>query len=149
MTGSEILATAWDIADDDWSQGDTLEDFEAMRDDAVERIEELVDLIDEKLSNIEDGMGHTDVPVYYDLEERRDMYDEWRDAVEAVDFTDCVDDDHVPACLKCGLSYEDGPHWAQDDDFDHEYEADDTDEAPFDSEAAAEALQEAIDACPE
>ena len=141
MTGSEILATAWDIADDDWSQGDTQEDFDTLRDDAAERIEGLVDLIDEKLSAIEEGMGHSDVPVYYELEERRDMYQTWADEVSSVTFDEFVGDEEV--CVECGLSQTDCQV-----DADHEYEAD-SDEAGFDAEGAAEALQEAIDACPE
>lgn len=139
LTGSEILSMAWDIADDpvDVPDDATLEDVESMRDDFAERIQEVVDLIQEKLDAIESGMGHTGVPVYEELEERKGGYESWQQEVESLDF-DTVEGE---ACAECGLSETDCG--ASDDD--HEFSA----EQGLDVEAARDALSEALGQCPE
>lgn len=142
MTGSEILSMAWDIADDDISaEGlESIDDFESLRDDFAQRIQEVVDLIQEKLDNIESGTGHTGLPVYEELDERRGMYEDWQQEVEALDFSQF--EEASEACANCSLAASD--HYQNDDD--HEFEEG---ESELDVESALEHLQEAIGNCPE
>lgn len=82
LTGSEILASAWVIADEEVPEFGTLEEARDFANDLADRIEaELVELIQEKMDNIEAGFGHTEVPVWYDLDDRRTLYEEWAEIV--------------------------------------------------------------------
>jgi hypothetical protein len=124
MTSSEILSMAWDIADQSIEDSEvaTLEDAESKRDELAEAIQEVVDLIQEKLDNIESGMGHTYAPVYEELDERRSEYESWQQEMESVDFSDLTTD---------------------------EEDEDGEDEEGFDADGARERLEEALSAAPE
>ncbi len=80
FTSSEILSQAWDIADKEVPTFESVEDFESWCEDVAGSIQEIVDLIQEKQDNIESGFGHTSLPVYEELDERRYMYEEWMEA---------------------------------------------------------------------
>lgn len=139
LTSSEILSMAWDIADGSIESGDVKEDFESARDEYAERVQEIVDLIQEKMDNIESGFGHTSVPVYEELEERLAMYEDWQQEIEGLDFDDFSEESE--ACSECSLSESD--HFPNDED--HEWTAD----AEFDAQAALDALSEAVSNAPE
>lgn len=159
MTGSEILSMAWSIADEapDLPEGSTESDADTVASDLAEQIGEIVSLIEEKLDNIESGMGHTDVPVYEELEERKSGYEDWQQEVESLDFSDCyADPDATPEdddeCATCGETY--GEHRQPDDDGgayaggpDGECVFDPAEK--FDVSAALELISEAMAACPE
>lgn len=138
MTGSEILAAAWDIADDDLGlelATLTREEWEEARDDLYERINsDVVELIQEKLDNIESGMGHTYAPVYEELDERRSMFEEWADDIQNLD-SDSYNDG---ACEECGLGESD--HALADEE--HDFQG-------WDPESAIDALLDAQSSCPE
>lgn len=84
FTSSEILAMAWDLVDGTETNIESYEDFETSMDSLMDGIQEIVDLIQEKLYNIEQGIGHTGVPVYDELEERKSMYEDWLQEVESL-----------------------------------------------------------------
>lgn len=111
LTQSAIYAAAWDAQDaasDALANAQTKDDLEALRDDLASDIDSIVDELQEKLDNIESGMGHTDVPIYEELDERRQNYEEWKDAVENVDVDDANCDvcngDGTVECDKCSGS---------------------------------------------
>lgn len=141
FTNSEILSMAWDLADGSWDVMEDKDSFTSQVEDVANGIEEIVDVIQDKLDNIESGFGHTELPVYEELDERREMYEEWQREVEELDADEF--EEEGDACTKCGLSEDDGDHMDEDDwhDFDPEDE--------FDSEGAHEAFMEALGACPE
>lgn len=140
FTRSEILSMAWGIADQDVPNFESVEDFEEWKDEVATQIEEIVEVIQEKLDNIEQGFGHTSLPVYEELEERRDMYEQWKDEVESwdVDVEDSCSncemdkDDHDACdgyqepelvCAQCGEDSKAPSHdWNDDENFDHDYE---------------------------
>lgn len=139
LTNSEILSMAWDIADEAVEvDGDEMDSFKSARDDYAERVQEIVDLIQEKMDNIEGGFGHTSVPVYEELEERLGMYEGWQQEIESVTFDDFETEGE--ACSECSLSLTDHP-----EDADHDWSAD----TEFDTEGALDALSEAVSNAPE
>lgn len=111
FTTSEIYAMAWDIQDGGVPEIETYDDLSSAAQDLGEQIREIENLIQEKLDNIEQGMGHSYAPIYSELEERKYGYESWADEVEA-----------VPNSF---------------------------DEEEFDSEAAREALEDALSNSPE
>lgn len=85
FTTSEILAAAWDIQDGtDLGPHEGYDDFVAACGEVAEAIQEIVDLIQEKQDNIEQGFGHTQIQAWEDLDERRAGYESWAEEVEAV-----------------------------------------------------------------
>ena len=74
---------AWDIADEDLLTFDTYEAFKEAVEDLEGRVGEIVDVIQEKQDNIESGFGHTEIQAWYDLDERRGLYEEWMDSVSS------------------------------------------------------------------
>jgi len=101
LTQSEILGAAYGISEQyDPHSCESIEDLREMQQEVVDEIEQIVDLIQEKLDNIESGCGHTDLPVYEELESRREMYEEWKQEVEDVDIEDVE-------CPDCGGSGKD------------------------------------------
>lgn len=143
FTSSEILGMAWDISDSPIEAPESMEDAEDVRDDYYEQVQEIVDLIQEKLDNIESGFGHSNLPIYEELDERRGMYEDWAEEIRSLDFDQFEEDSE--ACGECELSDNDGPHDVEDDD----YHAFQEGEPEFDSEAAYEALQEVVANAPE
>lgn len=82
FTTSEIKATAWDIADDTAAgQCSTIEELQDLASDYAGQIQDLIDTIDEKIQNIEDGFGHR-VPVCDELEDRKSEIENWMSEVE-------------------------------------------------------------------
>lgn len=105
FTGSEIYAMAWDIADQEVPEFTSMEEFDDWKAELVNQIEEIVDLIDEKLSAIEDGMGGPIGPVYEELESRKGEYEGWQDEV------DSTYPEEPEECTNCGVTQEDhGDH---------------------------------------
>lgn len=144
FTTSEIKAVAWDLIDEEIESFETQEKFEDIVRGYEERIrEELVDLIQEKLDNIESGIGHTDVPVYEELEERKDEIEAWADDVANIDSGEFLGEGD--ACDECSLSEDDGPHWEPTEEDYHGFNP----VEEFDIESALEALQDALGLCPE
>jgi hypothetical protein len=138
LTGSEILSTAWDIADQEVEVVDDAEAFDDQVSEIAEAIGDLVDLIQEKQDNLESGFGHTSIPAWEELDERRYEYEAWQQEVEGLNGDDFTDTD-TDECAEdeCGLSVDDH------DDADHDFKE------PFDGESARDALVEALGACPE
>lgn len=135
LTNSEILSTAWDIADGSIEAEDQ-SDLESQRDELAERVGEIVEMIEEKMGNIESGFGHTDLPIYSELEERRDGYEQWQEAISQVEFSS-FEEANEDECSECGLAQED-----HGEDTDHEFEA------SFDLDGAIEELENALSECP-
>ena len=81
MTSSEILAMAWDVADQPIPSFETLDDLDAFIEQSVAGVEDIVLLIEEKMAAIEEGMGHTSLPVYEELEVRLDVYRQWAEEI--------------------------------------------------------------------
>ena len=124
LTNSEILSNAWDLCDDFDASG--YEDLNSLCERASEiaqQVEDdIVQLIQEKLDAIEDGMGHCEVPIYGELEERMGEYENWQ----------CE--------IQCAHEEFEGVEPDEDDE-------DETEEAIL--ERAQQAIQGAVDACPE
>jgi len=100
LTRSEILSAAYSVEEtyaDDISKATCVGDLEDIQQNAASDVEAIVELIQDKLDNIESGCGHTDLPVYEELDERRGMYEEWQQEIEGVDFADAPP---LP-CAKC------------------------------------------------
>lgn len=94
LTQSEIKSNAYAIQETDISEATTIEDLEELRGEAAQGVEEIVDLIQEKLEAIEEGMGHANAPVYEELDERRDEYECWEQEIEGVEFEEF--DEYIP-----------------------------------------------------
>lgn len=77
----------------------------------AEQVAEVVELIQEKLDAIEEGMGHTEVPVYEELEMRREELEGWWSELEEVG---CIDEEDLIEEAKMDLDDED----ATDDEVD-------------------------------
>lgn len=144
FTTSEIRATCWDIVDDDIESFETQEEFEEVVRGLAERIdEEVLQMVQEKLDNIESGIGHTDVPVYEELQDRLYELESWKDEVEAIRPEDFIVEGE--ACSECGFTEDDPNHDPDEGSSWHEFQPEDE----FIVEDALEALQEAVDSCPE
>ena len=55
---------------------------DAMEEAASNIQSDVIEACEEKMSNIESGFGHTDIPAYAEIEERKDEYESWMSAVE-------------------------------------------------------------------
>lgn len=155
--------------DADLSGVETVEDAEAVAQEAAEAIRELAEQKRESAGNIEDGFGHATYQSE-ELEQQADDLDSWADEVEAIDFPDQDDyrsEDEVD-CDECqGTGQVDNPDpetydQSQDPEFTYEDEVDCDncggtgqveDEDPdvdLDEwrEAAQDALAEVLGSCP-
>lgn len=83
FTSSEILGMAWDIADQTPPDFETVEDFEDWKSEVAAGIADIVYLIQGKMDNIESGFGHSNIPVYQELEDRMYEYESWQEEVES------------------------------------------------------------------
>jgi hypothetical protein len=139
LTQNDTLAAAWMLSAEEVPTFETADDFEEARDDLANRVrDEVLELIQEKMDNIEQGFGHTGTASY---EEQEGMYGEverWSDDIENLDPAEFTSEGE--ACKECGLGETD----CGASDSDHDFEA----EEEFDVEAAYEALAEALGACP-
>ncbi len=145
LTQNEVLVMAYQLGEEHFNPTDNVEDFDDQVTEVADAIQEILDVIEEKMSNIEDGFGHTEIDAYYNLEEQQGEVESWMEEVSELDGTEFEADGIF--CAECGLSEGDGDHWPEDDDDEelfHDFEA----EEEFDSNAANEALMEAIGACP-
>lgn len=75
---------AWDLQDQDLPEIETYEDLVSAADELADEIDEIKNLIQEKLDNIESGMGHSYAPIYGELEDRRYGYEAWAEEVRNV-----------------------------------------------------------------
>ena len=82
LTGSEIKGTLWDLCDDFAPEGDPAEIAQSLTDFADE-VEQVMDMMQESMDNIESGIGHCDVPVYEELQERYDELENWKGEIES------------------------------------------------------------------
>lgn len=138
LTQNEVLGTAWDLADSDLPVMGEPDDFDEQVADAVNTIGEILDMIQEKMDNIEQGFGHTSVPAYEELEYQQSDIEDWQQTVEALASDDFMEDSEE--CSECG-----GDEDSHDeDDVDHAFQA----EQEFDYETAHEALVQALSECP-
>lgn len=152
FTSSEILATAWDIADGnvDFSDVSDMSDAQGVRDDFAEQVREIVSMIEEKVSAIQQYFESS--PTIDELEERGYQYDAWAEEIEAVDFSEFELEDE-DACKYCGQAEDELLHYwdeeveIQNQDFEHKFEA--SEEIIFDVEGAQEALAEVVGNAPE
>lgn len=92
FTTSEILSMAWDIADGNVPEFEDYDEFQAACDEVGEQIQEIVNLIQEKQDNIEQGFGHTQIQAWEDLDERRSGYEAWQEEVNQVPYSFDEDD---------------------------------------------------------
>lgn len=133
LTQNEVLSTLWQTIDS--FDPSAYEDFgalkEALEDMASEIRDNAIALLEEKMDNIESGFGHTEVPAYQELEERKDALESFCDDLESA--AGDLETDHA-------LSEE------ELEDLDEEERAEKQREA---LEAAREAAQEAVNGCPE
>lgn len=85
LTQSEIKGTLYSMQEGFVAEGDSPDDIaSALRDFAEEVRNEVVEgLLQEKLDNIEQGMGHTNAPVYEELSSRKDELEAWCDEMES------------------------------------------------------------------
>jgi hypothetical protein len=108
MTQSEIKGNAYSLQEDaedrinELSSASDPEELhsalEEIREEATSSIQEIVDLIEEKLDNIESGCGHTDLPIYEELDERRSNYEDWQSEMESADVEEFSHDVQCPEC---------------------------------------------------
>jgi hypothetical protein len=135
-TNSEILSTAWGIQDQEVPNFETVEELEDWATEVGDQIRtELVEMIEEKMDNIESGFGHSDVPVYYELEERKDAFEQWADMAD--DISSYVSEDTAP-CAAC-----------QRPEDEHEEDDEECDEFDPDYSFLTDAAHELLGECPE
>jgi hypothetical protein len=94
LTQSAIYAAAWDAQDgaNDAIPGATdVDGLESIRDNTAELVDDIANELQEKMDNIESGVGHTGLPIYDELDERRGEYERWSESIEAVEFESFVD----------------------------------------------------------
>jgi len=97
LTQNEVLTALYDLQDDiddRIAKSGSVEDLGEIRDDAGEQIQEIIDVIQEKLDNIEEGFGHTSAPIYEELDSRRDEYESWMSEIEGVEFDEYDSDEY-------------------------------------------------------
>ena len=143
-TGSEsesmMLAIGEGLVQED---PQTEKDFETLVSDATDQIQNILDMIQEKMDNIEAGFGHTEIEAYYVQQEQWDAFDSWMTEVDGFDVSGYGYESD--ACGKCGQGQWDGQHAPQqlgDDDW-HPFQEG---EMEFDSETAMSDFMEIIDA---
>lgn len=139
LTQNEVLQAAYDLSEEEVVLAESLEDFQQQAEEFSDRInDEVLELIQEKMDNIEQGFGHTDLEAYYNLEEQYGEVESWAESVAQV--ADQLDSAESDVCEECGLAETDCRTSGEDHEF--------TPGTDFDAEAAQEALQEALGACP-
>lgn len=114
-TGSETesMSLAIDEAFATEVTPESSEDAEELRDSIVDQVQEIIDVIQDKMDNIESGFGHTEVEAYYFQEEQHDAYDSWMDEIGNLDIDQFSDDGD--GCEECGMAYGEGDHEVKDD----------------------------------
>lgn len=148
LTSSEIRSEIYS-AQEDWEDNGGPLNVDLAR-DVVESLRNVVEMIQEKLDNIESGFGHTDLPVYEELESRKDDLEAWVDegegfADEAASLADELNELRDNGPEEVEVSYPDRSAYEDDSGFDEEaYEAA-CQEAEEDAEAENEALEQAWD----
>ena len=90
LTQSEFRSAAYSIQEnneDAVTSADDVDALESLRDDIASQIEEeVVSSLQDKLDEIESGFGHTEIPIYGEMEERKEAFEGWQQEVEGVDF---------------------------------------------------------------
>ena len=98
----------------------TVDELETIRDEAAQNVQEVVDLLQEKLDAIEEGTGHTGTPVYQELEERHGEVESWHSEIEDAEFEEWEadeadeDDEDLDDEEKKGAEQDSRDGWLQD-----------------------------------